>query len=69
MQDLLNCLPDASRKESSPMIPEKHPKPHRQFHLAQREIAKEEIKNMLDQDIIETNSSLWASCISSKERR
>lgn len=51
------------------MIPEKHPKPHRQFHLAQREIAKEEIKNMLDQDIIETNSSLWASCISSKERR
>lgn len=31
--------------------------------LAQREIAEKEIKNMLDQDIIETSSSPWASPI------
>lgn len=39
--------------------------PPRRLPLAQREIAEKEIKNtsMLDQDIIETSSSLWASPI------
>ncbi|XP_062598979.1 uncharacterized protein LOC134260435 [Saccostrea cucullata] len=37
--------------------------PPRRLPLAQKEIAEKEIKNMLDQDIIETSSSPWASPI------